>query len=768
MIDINFIKNNNPSVIYNEIFPSISSLQENYNFLELDFFEVSINEIKKSIDSYDGKIKYVEYIKKQIKKSIDEFVIKELNTNPINIITCFIKKYFSNSTDFKCCVDSFNKLNIFFKNYDYCFNIDIFIELLKSSDSFKNSLDIIYKYFKEHYPNKSYSDFFYDNEVLVSLLETIDLINDFDNQIDSDISNDYCPDSVKIYLNEISKYPLLTVDEEKDLANKISNGDLSAKNRFIECNLRLVVSVAKRYVGRGLSFQDLIQEGNLGLMKAVDMYDVSRGFKFSTYATWWIRQTISRAIYDKSKSVRYPVHVQEKINKFRSIVTLLESELFRKPTEGEIAERMGVSISTVRSLQTFCLDTASLNSVISDDGDTEFGDFVPSKAASPDDLVLSSMLNQEIMNLFKKCKLKENEIVVLTLRFGLDGYGPRSLEEVGSQLNVTRERIRQIEKRALDKIRHHRCVDDFAVYMSNPDAASVRIRKYREGVIKNIDEDCNEEIINEEDASMGRKSKYNSIYEYLSEFSREDIDRVIQMLDEDDRALLEKKYGKTFDCSQKLNKEDNTKFHGTLIPRIRSMVKSLYLSDGEKPRRGRKKKKSNEDNSSVKDDFAISKTSVDTTPKPMHETVSLEVEDNKSDSIDDDKTQSDDEAIEVVSTSQPNDEATEVVSTSQSNDLSKDDCIRMLELLKTPTFNEMVSRLGSKDAIIISLRLGYVDNKYFSIESIANFLGLEVSDVENRVKNVLLMYQENFNSFLNSVIDIASSDSDSPKVFTKK
>ena len=260
-------------------------------------------------------------------------------------------------------------------------------------------------------------------------------------------------DPVRMYLKEIGKVPLLTAEQEQDLAQRMLEGDEEAKAQLIEANLRLVVSIAKRYLGRGMQFLDLIQEGNLGLIKAVDKFDHSKGFKFSTYATWWIRQAITRAIADQARTIRIPVHMVETINRLVREQRALIQELGREPTVEEIAEKMGLSVEKVREIQKISQEPVSLEKPIGEEEDSHLGDFIPDDdAMSPADQVAYTLLKEQLLDAMKSLTAREEK--VLRLRFGLDDGRQRTLEEVGREFNVTRERIRQIEAKALRKLRH--------------------------------------------------------------------------------------------------------------------------------------------------------------------------------------------------------------------------------------------------------------------------------------------------------------------------
>ena len=306
-----------------------------------------------------------------------------------------------------------------------------------------------------------------DDEILELEMEEDDLLNDEEDEKKSGViikssgeievsdsaKNIPTDDPVRMYFKEIGKVPLLTADEERELAIRIEQGDEEAKKKLCESNLRLVVSIARRYLNRGLSFLDLIQEGNLGLIKAVEKFDYTKGYKFSTYATWWIRQAITRSIADQARTIRIPVHMVETINKLIRISRQLLQEYGREPTSEEIAKEMGITVEKVREIKKISQDPVSLETPIGEEEDSHLGDFIPDEdIPSPVDAAAYSMLQKQLREVLDT--LSEREKKVLILRFGLDDGRPRTLEEVGREFNVTRERIRQIEAKALRKLRH--------------------------------------------------------------------------------------------------------------------------------------------------------------------------------------------------------------------------------------------------------------------------------------------------------------------------
>ncbi len=273
-------------------------------------------------------------------------------------------------------------------------------------------------------------------------------------------------DPVKVYLKEIGRVPLLTSEEEVELAIRISDGDVQAKQRLSEANLRLVVSIAKRYLGRGMQFLDLIQEGNLGLIKAVEKFDYTKGFKFSTYATWWIRQAITRAIADQARTIRIPVHMVETINKVKKVQSQLLHQNGHEPSPDEIAEEIDMPVDKVREIMRVAQEPVSLETPIGEEEDSHLGDFIPDNdAPAPADAASHTMLREQLSDVLSTLTPREEK--VLRLRFGLEDGRSRTLEEVGKEFNVTRERIRQIEAKALRKLRHPQRSKKLKDYLDN-------------------------------------------------------------------------------------------------------------------------------------------------------------------------------------------------------------------------------------------------------------------------------------------------------------
>ena len=331
----------------------------------------------------------------------------------------------------------YNEINDFFHEFELDpEDIDKILEILES-----NNVDIL--------RITDDDDDAVDDEIILDEKDEVDL-EKIDLSVPDGISIE---DPVRMYLKEIGKVPLLSAEEEIELAKRMEEGDLEAKKKLSEANLRLVVSIAKRYVGRGMLFLDLIQEGNLGLIKAVEKFDYRKGYKFSTYATWWIRQAITRAIADQARTIRIPVHMVETINKLIRVSRQLLQELGREPLPEEIAEEMNMPVERVREILKISQEPVSLETPIGEEEDSHLGDFIQDdNVPVPSDAAAFTLLKEQLVEVLGT--LTEREQKVLRLRFGLDDGRARTLEEVGKEFNVTRERIRQIEAKALRKLRH--------------------------------------------------------------------------------------------------------------------------------------------------------------------------------------------------------------------------------------------------------------------------------------------------------------------------
>ena len=360
---------------------------------------------------------------------MDENVMAKFEEKLASVIAMAKKK--KNVMDYQEIVNQFAEFNFEEEQYDKI------VETLE-----QKGIDVLRMTDEEDEP---------DEEALLAVEDSEDVdVENIDLSVPDGISIE---DPVRMYLKEIGKVPLLTADEEIELAQRMEEGDEEAKKRLAEANLRLVVSIAKRYVGRGMLFLDLIQEGNLGLIKAVEKFDYRKGYKFSTYATWWIRQAITRAIADQARTIRIPVHMVETINKLIRVSRQLLQELNREPTPEEIAKEMNMPVERVREILKISQEPVSLETPIGEEEDSHLGDFIKDENVPvPDKAAAYTLLREDLDEVLKT--LTEREQKVLCLRFGLEDGRARTLEEVGKEFNVTRERIRQIEAKTLRKLRH--------------------------------------------------------------------------------------------------------------------------------------------------------------------------------------------------------------------------------------------------------------------------------------------------------------------------
>ena len=513
----------------------------------------------------------------------------------------------------------------------------------------------------------------------------------------------YQKDIVEEYLQEIGQYKLLTPTEEVELAYRIREGDEEARKKFINSNLRLVVNIAKRYQGRGLDMMDLIQEGNIGLLTALDKYDVTKGFRFSTYATGWIRQGVTRAIADKGKLIRVPVHYQEKISALKRTQKKLSNLYNREPTIEELADELGVSIKEMKQLYQTILDPVSINIKVGEEEETEIGVFIASNELPIEDQIIKDSLSDAFQKLFQDLNLNPQDKYVLMARFGLDGEGPKTLEEIGKEYHITRERVRQIESKVIKKIRRSKNIKELAIYMEDPDKAIESLetirKRYQEE--KNPNKafltDYGKSKANKIEKELNKMSKIHTIYQYFSDYTKKQIDEKIASLSDDDRELIRKRYGDNLEqpISSKLTKEEMNRFYGGLVPKMRRRLRSQtsYF------------KKKTEENETIIE-------------KDPEEKITKEIK--------------------------------------QTTTISKEDYERLLMLIQSKKFKDLLQYVSPKEATIIALRFGFVDNKFFTSKSIADFLGINEEEVKEITRKVLSLLKEDTDSFIERTLQYAA------------
>ena len=720
-MELNIKKINTLSIekIYNILLPTIDSAQKRFLFLELsetEFKKIVYKMIEESKKDYKNDIDYSKYIYNKLRKSLISKT-RELiqdSTRSYKIINNYINQEFVINNP-ENVIKSFKKLEDFLEICNFSLNPDNICKLILENETFKKALENIYENNKKKILSGNAEKIFDSNLLLLSI-ETYCMLNNIEIEtIDteetySDISNYSEYESTKMYLREINGIRILKADEERELAKRIKKGDERAKEIFIYHNLRLVVSIAKRYQGRGLSFMDLVQEGNIGLMTAIERFNPDKGYKFSTYATSWIRQSIGRAIANTSRNIRIPVHMYEKISQYNRIETKLEQETGETPSLETVAKVMGISVQEATNIYRYKSDTRSLNDLVGKDEDTELEALIPSDTDDFDKIAVTDELSVKIAELLKKCNLGPKEIEVLILRNGLNGQNPMTLDQIGKIYKVTRERVRQIEAVGLKKLRNSAHIKPFLEYMENPDESLNRLYELRENY---KDDGRSFKSYTRQYKKIKEKKKMRrlkSIYEYYNGFTKEEIDTAIEELSDKDQALIIKRYGEDLENPVKteITQSEKNKFYTGLMPRIEKIL--------------------------IKNRTAKVESTVENKPVP-------------------------------VETKQP---VTEVTIEQKEEKLEQEDYIRILELLKAPSFGDMLKVLTPKEAIIISLKLGYVDNRYYTNESIAEFLGITTLEVIETTKKVLLLYKENINSIIDTAIEAASNSENNEIKLIKK
>lgn len=701
-----------------------------------------------------------------IKKLVYEYIKQQLNAGKFEELLMYFKTKNKINTN-----ELLNFLKIIEKS-KYSLSFDD-LSLMSNIESIDKVLGDIYKKYES---NPSSID---DNS---SMLALIDLYCDQHDITEEDDSlslqkklgdTDLSTDVVYDYFKAISKFSLLSREEEIALAKEVANNNKQAKDKFVCSNLKLVVSIARKYTGRGVEFIDLIQDGNTGLMKAVDRFDPTKGYKFSTYATWWIRQAVTRSLANKSRLIRVPAHMDVKINAYIRAKNMFMNSLTAPFTNKLFAEFLNVNVEVIDNLDNFIkiygINMASLNAKIDDD--TEFGEFIADQKNEIEETSISTSLKSEIEKLIDS-KLNSQQADIIRKRFGIgdDNPAPMTLEQIGDIYGLTRERIRQIEAKALKKLKIYFKKNNLKVYIdesSKPiDESSKPINdSKKEAKPQKTIDDCisilgsmqipsNSEIIqyinkinNKQEKNGGleqgdvvmkdnkkvveterkvRKSLDN-LYDYFDEYSEDLIDQVIAQLDDRSKSILVMRYGKDLKkpiLNKKFAQESKKEFYNKVIPDMKRILKRLE----------NEKSVSHSDN--IKD---------------------IDISTTDSESIDNGDVEN------SVAEKYPNlytecSMNSEVQMISNTKDVSKDESnnenyIRTLEIFGSEEFRNMTLQKPMNECVILALKLGYVDGKYFSSSSIANFLGVDVSEVDTIVKKTLVEYKEVLNGMIDKAIE---------------
>lgn len=818
--------------IYNQLLPSINSIYNNYDFLGLskEKFKQLIIEILEEIHNKQLNIdEDSETYAKRIKTYLDVYVKLRLEEpeNTILILSNFINNKLCVSKKTAENLRQLKKIDKFLTKYDFIPTPDNFIELIKLNSKLTTILkSIIDENIKSI--QKNGLETIDDNNLVITLIDIYCMLNNIDYQDDieeKDIYNKiiqdydtYTVDSVKTYLLAIQK-PLLTKEEELELTIKKNIGDEQAREKLIERNLKWVVKISKGYTGRGLDLLELIQEGNIGLMIAVDRFDHTKGFRLTTYSRYWIIQSIERALAEKARNIRIPVHIEEEVKKYKKMKIALEQKLNREPTLEEIACIMGINITKLENIINNSRDTISINTIVDEDGETELENFISSEEDSPEDIYNKKYLPKDIQEILAKCNLTGRELYVLLLRNGFYSEKPKRLEEVGQMLGVTRERIRQIENKALKKIRMSHNAKKLLEYVDDQIDAEKRLQGFRlfyktnTKSTKSLQFKKNTQEIIGKEGNNEPKEKENmkkaTIFDHFSMlgFSKEQVLEAIDTLTDKQKEIVIDRHGG--DLNNPIYNSNLTpsqrSMYSYVLKRVGAILVQKYRTDNAediesivspiKTTSFTKKRKAKERKSiyqkfqsqgytreEIQDilnnlegrdkeililmngsDWDNPVKSENTTKKDENHYYQVVIRkigkrlERKYGKL---KTQNECQEglkTEVIDNLEIKPQHIEEVIVKENKvetkrEFEKDDYFKILELIKTPTFGELMTKLNPKAAVIIALRLGYVDEKYFSTESIATFLGIEPEEVRETTKEILTIYKESLNSFIDQAI----------------
>lgn len=572
------------------LMPMLDNIYQSFQYIGIskkEYYSLVQKEITDTKKELTESAAYPTFLEKRISfilnKKAEEYIINQ-NTS-FNIINNYINQKMNQAKNYKTALKQFKQLDSFFSTHDFIPSQELIIELINKNEIFGNMTESILKHFYIQITSGNMEKVL-NNNSLIYIVETYCMLKNIEieeNTLDMtvDKENNKIIDITDLYLKEIGKTALLSKEQEKELARKMAEGNEEARNQFTESNLKLVVDIAKNYLGRGLPFLDLIQEGNLGLIRATEKYDVNRGFKFSTYATWWIRQTIKKAIYEKRRNIKIPENIQMRLSQYSKVCNNLEIKLQREATISEIAEEMRTSVEKIIELQAMQSDTISINKLISSDEDIELDQFIAADEKTPEEIAISNTLSSQIKQLFEDCQLKEKEIEIIKKRYGFNSKDPMTLDELAKIYGVTRESIRQTEVKALKKIRNSKYIKAFAIYMQNPDEAIQNIEEFREiyaksttPYIPSLKRKKGPKKVRKQSSGM---RGIQSIYQYLNDYTKEEIDEMLTKLTEEEKALITLRYGEDLKdpiCGT-LNKEQRRLFYNRLVPKMRKILSGL-------------------------------------------------------------------------------------------------------------------------------------------------------------------------------------------------
>ena len=464
---------------YNLVLPSLTKYRKRYALLNYDknlFDDAVAKMIKSTAETYEDSISnYPKFFEKKLKEVLEELIRVQAQENKLQLVSGFISECVYVESDFK-------KLSDFLKLYKIDFTLDDCIELFDIQKNLDFMIPKILKRDKNRIIEFGLEEV-YTNDILSLFVEAYAIKRGISLEQDEEtFDNEHITSTSEIskeYLDRINKIPLLTPEEEKVIATQAMNGDEEARNKLVTHNLKWAAKMSGRYVGRGLDYMDIIQEANMGLMKAAEKFDVTKNYRFTTYASWWIRQSIIRGISDKSRNRRLPVHVEEDVKKFSYIRNKLCAQLDRKPTLQEIADAMNIDVEKAEKLELYCLEDVSLNMLVGEEEKNELSDFIPDTGETIENQYEKTTLISHIEDLLKKVKLSENERKVIILRYGLYDGEPKTLDAVGKIMGVTRERIRQHEAKALQRLRNSHKIKELLPFMNDPNLCEGNLELFR-------------------------------------------------------------------------------------------------------------------------------------------------------------------------------------------------------------------------------------------------------------------------------------------------
>ncbi len=794
--EVSDLKTKNKNDIFSLLFEPIYKIREKYKFLNIsndDFNKLVMETIEERLKNLDNPnyIKHKslneDYFIVKIEKNITKYLNMKILENEFLVLDNFVKENIKDVNSYKEARDEMLKFQELFDFHNIMPKETDLEKLLKENEKLNKILKLIVSRNLENIKRNKIPAIFTSGFISMTLIEIYCEINNIEikEESKSELDNNILEkglerDILKSYLRDLH-YPTLTKTEEQNLFLEYQNGSKEAFEKLVNHNLKLVVSIAKTYYNKqGMEFIDLIQEGNLGLIKAIKAFDPSMGYKFSTYATWWIKQAITRSVADKGRLIRLPVHMIETLNKYRKEKSRIEQELGYKPTYDELAEFLEIPYEKVEEYEKLVENAISLNDTVNADCDDpdELGDFIPSNDEDIPDLMERTLLVKEIEKLFEKVKLNEKEKKVIIHRFGLFDNEIMTLEELANIYNLTRERIRQIEVRALKKLRFSPHIKDFYLYSTNPDNVKTRLQKMREGYktapafsknpLESIElRNCKENNLEGDDINMSRKPQ--TIYERFKDYEREKVDKAILELEEKYKHIFYLRNGDDLDnphASPLFDAKCKTTYYTTVISKIEANLRreeekinpnTTILADfiqefaGKKIPVGGYILPNKEDKKEIKDNK----------PKEEYVTPKEEREDLLKD-----ETPHQEEPLtqEFISTETKEEEEEEIpvlvmmpeTLTSEpekKNTLeTKENLSNLINLIKSTTFEELLKVLSVKEAIIVSLKLGFVDNHFYETSDITNFLGVTKEEVIEATLKYLTTYKETLMTYVDEAI----------------